>query len=257
MYKIIFAILCIMNVLTATTVLIPGEALPQNYATTYNALPRVENADELLKAQKCFPEFLEKFSETVHQFNLQNSVGLRLIHKHLHINDNNTEVMSEHFDIIDDVPSLITSPSKLTKNMHPASWILSKKDGTFVPFEFSDDKAVISITEEIKNQPAFIQKIATLIMGYGYCELMSLAILERETMSSINATEYVFMEKTSLQKGSIIQAMSNKDPLLSNAIKTSWSFSPRTAKWKCVPDAFCNKNHPDGHEPYYFHSYSK
>src|SRR3990167_11429112 len=97
------------------------------HKTHYNALPSVEENDALLKASPPFDSFLKEAEEIVTRYELESAVGLRLIHRHFALGEN--QVMTEGYETINEVPSLVTYAHKFEeakeKGAVPASWIFS------------------------------------------------------------------------------------------------------------------------------------
>jgi hypothetical protein len=264
MYKLLMTIMMIVNILSATSVLNLNEKLSQEHTLMYNNLPPVEDSDRFLHEQKeKFLDFKNKFYIILTTYGLQDSVGLRLIHKHFKLSDavgESQEVMSECFKHIDGEPSLVTLPLRLGSvafaGSCPASWLFTKDDSTNYPFEFSNDNAVKTTREKISRTPNFMRDVRDLIIEYQFTELFSLAILKRDAMSAVDGSQHDLIERSSLQDGSVIQFVKKTDPDLQKAIQTSWAFGPKTVG--CTPSSYCqdygNIGGIDRHVKQSFHS---
>ena len=130
----------------------------EKYVQSYNGLPAVEKADKDINTKTQFQPFLKKAEQIVRQYELQHVVGLRLIHNHFVVGNNN--LMSEEFQIFNEVPSLVTS-EQLFETAHesgalPASWIFSKNtNGETSLFEASKDPFIRSAHSLLKKNPDF------------------------------------------------------------------------------------------------------
>ena len=116
----------------------------QEHVGQYNSLPAVESNNELLSEHPQFQPFLKEAGEIVTSHGLEADIGLRLIHRHYPLGEN--QVMAEKYEIVDGVPSLVTSPHDLTEarelETKPASWIFSKNAPHSASlFETSSDPA--------------------------------------------------------------------------------------------------------------------
>jgi len=165
----------------------------KHHASIYNQLPSVETASCALLKRDNFERFREEFGTLVHRHGFADTVGLRLIHAHFRLNDN--EQMCEDFEMIDNTPALVTQPQnqeKINSKAYPASWLFSG-NGNCVPFEYASDPAVKRVREKLDALPAFFNEVSELILNHQYETLLALAILKRDYLP---ATEYGYFEQS-------------------------------------------------------------
>lgn len=98
----------------------------------YNALPSVEEADDILRnAGKA--EILSRLAAVVDRHNACGKIGLRLLHKHNEVASG--ETMLEREIVADGQPGLRTEKSNDLSDAHPNSWMLV--NGNAYPLEYT------------------------------------------------------------------------------------------------------------------------
>jgi len=225
----------------------------EDYVKSYNGLCSVEKADSELKSNTLFREFLTKAKDIIVKHDLQEYVGLRLIHRHFDVQPQ--QVMIENFELREGVPSLITSSQSISSayepGVFPASWILSE-DGLSI-FEFSRDSAVFQGVNIMKDNELFIDEMRNLMIQNGVSNLLSISILKRNSidlsLASLDSGKiYVERNFGDLQK-SIVQLENN----VVGGIHTSWSFHNQEGmNCCCYPSSVCLDT-PHGHVEDYAH----
>lgn len=195
------------------------------YHTHYNSLSSVEESSLALQASPQFQPFLEKAEEIVTRYNFNNSIGLRLIHRHFSLSQN--QLMVEQFDTVNDIPSLITYPHTIEEaqaiDTVPASWIFSgnlKEEITL--FETSTDSAVKAANLRLQQHPEFFDEIGQLLKDYQLNNLLSIAVLKRNSL--VAEEEQTYMEVSSEKENRSIIQLSKFEDALKDSIRTSWSF---------------------------------
>lgn len=192
----------------------------------YNKLPSAKKADALLQASPQFDEFLNKAQTIAKQYEVEASMGLRLIHSHFTLDEN--QVMAENYELQNEVPSLVTQPYTLEeaqiKGALPASWIFTDNPGEGgVLFEASSDPAIKSTSLKLQQNSGFFQEIGNALREYKLNHLLSIAILEREKLAA--KTNELYMENSyNTTKKSVVQLWNTKKQPLESYVRTSWSF---------------------------------
>src|SRR5260221_13865802 len=93
----------------------------------YNNLSSVEESDAQLRESIQFTALLKDTEEIVTRYELEPFIGLRLIHRHFLLDD--SQVMAEDYELVSQVPSLVTSALNIEEAIEvgatPSSWIFS------------------------------------------------------------------------------------------------------------------------------------
>ena len=212
----------------------------KGHADFYNTLPSVEHSDELLKSRKdSFEHFLTSVKGIVLRYEMQQEVGLRLIHNHYNISD--SQIMVEKFEEIVGIPSLVTSPcavKEFNQEALPTGWIFSSSNTTKPNlFEASTDGAVRSAINKLSSEPEFIQEMGDMIRQHQFEDLIALGILSRDGLTAEDGD--MFLEINSADEArSIVQVKQIMESPM-DFIKTSWNFKGPTQHgclktWGCV-----------------------
>lgn len=124
---------------------------PDAHRMHYNSLPSVEVADKELNSRTNFQDFLKKAGDVIVSHGLEDSVGLRLIHRHFGLT--HEQVMVEAYEKYQETPSLITTAYSLSNAREieatPSSWIFVESKPTV--FEFTTDPAARVVLKKIQN----------------------------------------------------------------------------------------------------------
>ena len=210
----------------------------------YNSLPEVELADQKLQESHSFDQFLAEAQELAQCYNLEEWMGVRLIHGHTDINDN--EIMVEKHENFEGKDALVTRPqSKIHENeATPASWIFDGEQ--YRVFEYSDDY-VPKVFEIVRNSPNFLSKFSSLLKKYDYQNLIALAITDREWYQNY-VGKHSFLER-SYDEPTFASVIVSADELENeNSITTGWSFKvdPITLSCKsiskCISSLYGHRN---------------
>ena len=209
----------------------------------YNSLPDVESADQKLQESHSFEQFLGEAQKLAQDHNLQDWMGVRLIHQHKYINKN--QIMVEKHEIFKGQDALVTRPQNKTHENEatPASWIFDGEH--YRVFEYSYDAYVPKIFEKVKNSPEFLSEFASLLKKYGYENLLALAITDRAWYLNY-VDKHSFLER-SYDEPSFASVVVNADtPEGEKAISTSWTFKKVPFSLACL--AKCISTLRDGHK---------
>ncbi|OJW52298.1 MAG: hypothetical protein BGO67_10630 [Alphaproteobacteria bacterium 41-28] len=190
----------------------------------YNNLPSVEESDTALKASPQFESFLKEAEEVVTRYELESSIGLRLIHRHFTLGEN--QIMTENYDLVDQIPSLVTQGYSLEeakeKKAIPASWIISNNSQEPLLFETSTDAVVKTGSLQLQKSPDFFDEMGKLLEEHQLNDLLSVAILKRDTLVAKEGQHYMEINSRN-ESRSIVQIWRDEEKP-SNSIQTSWAF---------------------------------
>jgi hypothetical protein len=199
--------------------------LPQEFTCEgfklYNSLPEVELADQELQKTRSFDQFLGEAQKLAQRYNLEESMGIRLIHRHTTINDN--EIMIEQQEVFEGQDALVTRPQSnvYETKAAPASWIFDGEQ--YHVFEYSDDAHVSKAFEKVRTSSDFLNEFASLLKKYDYQSLIALAITDREWYLNYE-DKHSFLER-SYDKPTFASVVVNVHELEDvKAIKTEWVF---------------------------------
>lgn len=196
-----------------------------SYAQHYNTLSTVEDADKKVQSTPEFNQGLEEVGKVIVRYGLESYVGVRLNHKHFTVPEDT--IMSENYEKVEDIPSLVTYAHTLEeareKRALPSSWIFktaSLEDAQI--FEASSDPAVREGIALIAHDPKFMEEMAEVLTANGFNSLLSLAILRRSSLEPTQDDElYAEVNYADVNK-SVVQLWDSKRA--ENTIQTSWSF---------------------------------
>lgn len=216
----------------------------------YNSLSSAEKSDELLGQCGRFSHLLSDAGEIVTRFELNEFVGLRLIHRHFTVEAG--QVMSEGYELVKNVPSLVTEAFSVDTARNngavPASWIMSANPEVVQIFEASNDPAVKAGNAKLQRSPEFFDEMGSLLSLYGLNELLAIALLKRDSL--VPSEGQIYREILNNEDcRSIVQVRNpSEDPV--KAIRTSWSFEgPQESdcpySWYCIwqPDKWGHYTH--------------
>jgi hypothetical protein len=222
-----------------------GDVDLESHGRTYNRLSGAKKSDALLKASSSrFQSFMEEAQEVVAEYDLQDSFGLRLIHRHFPIE--NDSLMVEDYEVVNGTPSLVTQAQGLESAKRvgaiPASWIFTDEpnDGGLL-FEASTDPAVHTAHSKLKDPDGFFTKIGGLLRRHKLNDLLSLSVLVRNRL--VAGENQMYMENTYKSSGrSVVQLWDIKEKPLESFVRTSWSFEGSKLQgcvcsswWICTP----------------------
>lgn len=225
----------------------------EKHVTHYNNLPSVENSDELLNKKDQFPSFLKAAEEIVVRHELESIIGLRLIHSHFNLTEN--QIMSEELGEIEKIPSLITyaqeAKTAQQKGAVPASWIFTQNPSEVLLFEASNDPGVKAGIARLQKSPEFFDEMHKLLINHNLVDLLSIAVVSRHNL--VAANEQVFMEINDPSEKSIVQVWDINEKT-NDSIKTSWSFKG-PIEHRCIIETYCVPKPNNKHEKHRFHSH--
>jgi hypothetical protein len=208
----------------------------------YNDLPKAADSSKNLQQHSDFTEFLEKFYSLVKEYSVELEFGLRLIHRHMQVDEG--KVMVEKFQFHQDVPALITSADFPTEETYPASWLLENNNELSV-FEFSNDVQVKHVLEKLAENPSIFMKVCELIREYNLENLLAPSIIARDSRKHFEM-DYGFVEITDFESNASIVKNKKNQPSNNNSVDTLWTYN--AYERKCCSDHGDNKcSYNDNH----------
>lgn len=222
------------------------------HSSYYNSLPSVEENDKLLKQSPQFQNVLKEAEEIITKYELNDSIGLRLIHRHYLLNDN--QVMAEAYNLESGTPSLVTAPYSFEETQEikarPSSWIFGSNSQDISLFETSTDFAVRETSLKLQKSPEFFEEMGEVIRNYQMKNLLSLAVLKRKSLFAQPGQVYLEINSTDESK-SIVQIW-NASEKPQDSIITTWSFKG-PQEGNCIQEFICRKPNGGEHEFIYRH----
>lgn len=195
------------------------------YVQRYNSLPTLEDADRILRSSPNFHKCLQDAKEIVLDYGLEKYVGLRLIHQHFPLKDQ--EIVTETCERIGGelslVSSVLTYEGAKHKGALPSSWILSEEGQVYV-FETSVDPAVARNIQLIEQHPDFFKRMATALKNYKLSNSLALAVLQRDYLEE-PTEDNLFLEAQHLNGKNVVQLKNRNDFEADKIINSAWSFT--------------------------------
>jgi hypothetical protein len=187
------------------------EDLNKFSAERYNNLQSVEEADRKLKQQPEFNEFLEKFLNLTLENKME--LGLRLIHKHMLIEQTGEKAMVEKFGTFNNMPAFISSSEFTNEETFPASWLLNE-DKTLNVFEYSTDLRVKKTIDRLIEDCSVFEMVCQLIRQYHLESLLAPCIYSRDAMIHFDVNQ-AFVERTH-SSASVVQnaTLNSEEPTI-------------------------------------------
>jgi hypothetical protein len=210
----------------------------KKHAAIYNHLPEVEENDKLMKTNPHSQLFINDIAEVITRYDLQDYIGVRLIHKHFRIESH--QIMVEEYKEIEGIPSFVTSAQDIedaiAMKSFPSSWIFTE-EGPII-FETSTDKEVYEGVTLLLKHPEFIEEFNKLINRYQLNDIFALAVLKRQPLCQTITNNDFYLER-SFDKPkymSVVQLAQECSVNTEYAIKTSWRFKEDLKELICI---FC------------------
>ncbi len=149
----------------------------QQLSEFYNALPAVELSDDklnLLGKQKV----LNTLCEVIANYGLEEVVGIRLLHNHNIISEDEQMFESAEMDEIG-APCLVTSAQKRTAvgNSTANSWMWRNDD--FLPVEFSADEEVVKNENILLDKSGFFNEFANALKELKVADILGPCVIPR------------------------------------------------------------------------------
>lgn len=232
----------------------------QQEAKSYNSLLPITAAN-LALVQLGEDEVVGRVLSVIHQAGLGDKLGVRLLHKHNDVFDD--EVMHESVSVDDEGFALTTSATKCSEidAMVPNSWQLVGDE--YVPVEFSDPKLIENPLFDLSEHAEVFGAIANILRENSAEHILG---------PCLNYSSYVddhapyeksaFLEKTDTDsRSNVVRYVELTDPSFVNSAKTKWravQVPDETGKlvWTTACNCFCSVSPKGGHEGTTTHRYT-
>lgn len=192
----------------------------------YNLLHDICEADSMLsKAGR--HESICRLLNIINDHGLQDFVGIRLLHKHNSIDEN--EIMVENSEINDGELLLITRPISNDKNhnIFPNSWQLTGTE--FLPSEFSSGHLLSRVDINPSTKPEFFKQFGDTLELLNVAHILGPAVNCGDFVESKRGSEDVILvELTAInERANVVKYENRKDVDFTSMIETSWSMSSK------------------------------
>ena len=200
----------------------------QQEAAVYNGMHELSEADHAVKSGSKYTA-IDRLLKIIKDHDLENCVGIRLLHKHNDIALDETMV-EEH--AVDDFGfALITKarPASVLNAEHvPNSWILS--GNRFVPVEFSHKILINDCKINLINNKRFFQELAIEIRALGLSSVIGPSLLGSSFINSHKPPESSIMMEFTAQddRANILRFVTNDekaDTSSMGVVETHWCIS--------------------------------
>ena len=244
-------------------------SVASSIASTYNALSDVVVADQRL-SDVGREVGINALLSVIRAHGLEEFIGLRLLHKHNDIAEN--EIMLEDYRIDQDGFALITQVTSVSKSMSsasPNSWILC--DDGFVPFEFSRPYLLRDSGISPATHPEFFSDLSNALRHAGLARLIGPALTPSSFVDGQRpAGADLMLESSALDdRANVLRFAVSGELSIGSPIETFWANGetekPETAvpaeREKVTPARVCTKicpsvQNPPVHQGTYIHRQS-
>lgn len=222
----------------------------------YNSLPPVEFSNEKLKSCQS-SNVLNRLSEIIVKHELENTIGIRLLHNHNTIEAH--EIMLEHEERNKSGQMcLVTSANKITDltDYNENSWILY--NGSFHAVEFSKDSEVTSEKNILSQKKDFFKEFGETLEYLDVSDILGPCIIKREFYNKYKPnTSFILAETSDIRRRANILKYENEDKFdKKKLIDTTWKayknevesnkvFAGCTAA--CISISVCTPDGAGGH----------
>lgn len=202
----------------------------------YNGLGSVDLADKCLCGLGRY-EILSELGAMVLEHDVQDVIGVRLLHNHNLISEDETMLEQEELDSEGCycLSTIATSNSQLPSAHAATSWKLYADQ--FVPLEYSTDPCVVINAGPEKRMPAFFEKFAALLQHKGVVNLLGPCIAPRNFYARHHPDDTAILVETTdaTRRANVLKFAAPQEHDPSTLIQTSWIF-------RKVPDARAGSN---------------
>jgi hypothetical protein len=189
---------------------------------TYNRLPEVFEADlKLVSFGR--DNALKVLFEIIRNHKLENHVGIRLLHKHNLIFEN--EIMVEGAISDSEGFALVTQAlpiSDVDGRVVPNSWVLT--DSAFIPMEFSHKNLVFNSKICPETKPEFFAELATKLRELGLSTVLGPALISSDFVKSNSpGSSTLMIERSALDdRVNILRYARSNDFSKDSFVETYW-----------------------------------
>lgn len=204
------------------------------YSENYNALPDVIEADEEL-TKMGRDTILDPLLQVIAKHDLEELVGLRLLHNHNQISKD--EIMLEREEVNRDENCLTTKATRLSdvgEGFYPNSWALTD---TLIPLEYSSDPSIKEDSHRILTNQSFIKDFKNEVNRLGVDHLLGLYVLQRQFFEKGKPNlelNYELVETTDVdRRANIITYKKSSEIEEGSLIDTVWAYQNNDITMGC------------------------
>jgi hypothetical protein len=213
-------------------------AFADDHDEIYNLLNDVESANTFLRSKGNFDDVLMEIGRLVIGFNLQNLLGVRLLHKH-------NDISSRQFMIEDQENSVSDGLTLTTRRMNrsninfdyiPSIWRCCV-DGSIEPIEFCRSTLTDVEVSFFLTHMHIFQNIAVLIKSHGLEQVLGLCLLNKSSLPHDSDSEALVEYIDIFRSANIVKIRPKWMTSNLNYLETTWEF--RTAEtMTCVRNCY-------------------
>ncbi|WP_041388681.1 hypothetical protein [Polaromonas sp. JS666] len=198
---------------------------------SYNKLPTVFDADLALR-QRDRDSVIEELLIVIEDHGLQNSVGLRLLHRHNEIAE--SEVMLEEARFDEHGLALVTLASPVAavdSTVAANSWMLDGDE--FIAVEYSRASLLQSPGVSPKTQPLFFSALQRKLREFDVETWVGPALIESDFVSSHSQGRELLLEQSAFDdRANVLRYVSIDEIAPSGVVETFWVASVEAATRK-------------------------
>ncbi len=221
----------------------------ENYQTHYNNLADVVHSSDSAKSNPAFNSVLLEVGEMLVRYQLNEQIGVRLLHKHNELRDG--EFMIEDAGTLADGTAALIATRRALESppveLAPVIWKCNAS-GEITALEFCA-KAIRHFDEEffIKNK-VFFAKFYEVVSSHGLEKYLGLCLLAKNALQHDKESNLMVENIDEAKVANIVTLKPRATFDSRNAIETVWDFSAATRQY-CYPQVciFCTERSP-GHE---------
>jgi cyclophilin family peptidyl-prolyl cis-trans isomerase len=235
------------------------ESTPTFSPTIYNQLLDVNKADQLLWAREGQKAFFDKAGALICRHNLEDNIGLCLLHNHNEVEDDHMMVEIYDADTYP-TPALVMAHVPDGKTVQKVPVAMQVRAGKLIPLEHSTvPSAVENFIALEKAGSTFTDAFCEVVTHQGFQDLVGLAVLRTGALGGDPGEEY-YERIDPVRVANVLRIQDTDiDPNI-RFVQTSWKFSQdgTGSATKCKPDTHCEAqpNPDDPHLEYKDHEIS-
>lgn len=219
----------------------------------YNRLPGVLEANNALN-RAGRNTLMQELATVILEHGLEETIGLRLIHAHNGLDDDELMVEREEIDT-DGRPCLVTAPIRyrdMDGTMQPNSWDLGES-GFFIPVEYSVFAAPPPSDDVLR--PVFVD-LKRVIESRGAVGVIGPWIVPQDDPFSDRGDDHILIEVTDTKRrANILRMVPRSEAPITDTVETTWRVkrgectdaSGLLVHGTCVTEYVC-WSRPGGHD---------
>jgi hypothetical protein len=212
---------------------------------TYNRLPGVERAYRILAGNPSFELIMNEIGLTLARNNLEDIIGIYLIHRHNSIMDN--EIMVQRANDHDDGSvRFVTSKERIediSEFLIPVAW-QCVSNGEIEPLEYGLHSELGLPFYFFSENKGVFAEVGSILTENCCQDVLGLTILDQPLLAAVGEG-YIGTERTDTIRCANIVSLSPRSENI-DAITTSWYFDG-TSLQRCIPFKQCVQRSP-GHD---------